>query len=320
MNLTKEYLVEQKVKKGDLIGLDKEGLALYPGSQRGFSVSYNPTTRRYKTGLDEFAPEVIAIKDTKARQEKIEWIKTTRQYLEEQAGQVGILDATNSDFWDLWCVWVEVDETKQVKVMGSHPQFKPELYWEHKLALITLEANENLPLSKKDIGNPKWKDSPFYVTTKEEEATFTKERNKKERLRHVELNKLFGEGGAGFERAWSIAFLLGVQKEPNIGIEKLEEVLDIFTSQKEYLDSFLELCKRDNDDLAVDVIIRKAIDYDVIKFNPADKVYYRGGFNFRATADEVSKMFKQNMTDPSYAREFIEIRDKVGKIDLKRKK
>lgn len=322
IDLTKEYKIEQKPKVGDTIGLEANGLSRHVGTFRSFGVSYNHLTRKYKTGLDEFAPEVKALPSGEY-EDKVEWIKATKNDLELQIGKVGILDATNGDFWDVWKVDIEVGQDKKVKLFGSHPQFLPNQYWEHKLALITLDANNDLPRSKKESYDPKFLDAQFYLTTTEEAVTMSQGRVKKNRQRNVEMSKLFptdgGEGG-NFERAWSIAYLLGVQKEMNVGIEKLEEVMEIFTIQPEYLDRFLSLCKLADAELAIDVIIKKAINYDVIKFNPVDKIYYRGGHNFRNNEADTSKYFKVNQGESSVARELAEISEAVRKRDSKNKK
>jgi len=319
LDLTKSYRVEQKPVLGDNIGLDKEGLARHVGTIKSFCVAYNDRTGKYETGLDPHSPKVLAL-PKEEYETKLKWIEVTKKSLEEKIGRPGILEATNSDFWDLWTVDIEIGQDKKVKVMGSHPQFQPDLYWQHALALITLDANDSIPRSKRESSDPKYKGAQFYLTTPQEENEVTSSRVKKNRQRNVEMNNLFGEGGRGFERAFNIAFLLGIQKESNIGIEKLEEVLEIFTPQPEYLDKFLALCKASDEDIALDVTIKKAIDYDIIKFNAVDKLYYRGGANFRSTQSATTDYFRVNMAEATIAREFMEIKEAVSKRDNKQKK
>lgn len=322
LDFTKSYTIEPKLAIGDEIGLAQNGLSRHVGTAKVFSVAFNELTQKYQTGLDEFAPEVTTLSEEKKKR-ATEAIVKTRQELEKAIGQTGILDARNSNFWDVWRVEIEVGQDKKIRLMGSHPNLVPNQFWAHKLALITLAAGGDIPLSKKAAGDPKYRDAQFYLTTSEEEVTLSKDRVKKSRKRNVEMEKLFpmnGGDGGNFERAWSIAYLLGVQKELNIGIEKLEETLEIFSPQPEYIDRFLELCSMNDAELAVDVVIKKAINYDVIKFRPEDKMYYRGGHNFRNTEAEVANYFKVNQADPTIAREFIEIKDAVAKRDAKAKK
>ena len=322
IDTTKVYTIEPKLSVGDTIGLATEGLSRHVGTIKSFTVAFDELTQKYDTGLDEFSPRVTTL-PTGIREARIEWIKSTRSNLEKLIGKEGILDARNADFWNIWKVAIEVGQDKKIRLMGSHPQFQPQNFWSHALALITLAVGGDIPLNKKDSGNPRYKDAQFYLSTSEEELTLSKDRVKKSRQRNVEMEKLFpmsGGTGGNFERAWSIAYLLGVQKEVNIGIEKLEEVLEIFSPQPEYLDRFLNLCKMEDSELAIDVLIKKAINYDVIKFRTEDKMYYRGGHNFRSTESEVAKYFKVNQNEPIVGRELIEIKDAVSKRDAKQKK
>ena len=282
-----------------------------------FGISYSEVTKKFKTGLDEFAPEVIAL-PTEERDKKIAWIKATRDNLETLIGQKGILDARNEDFWGVWSVNIEIGQDKKVKLFGQHPNFLPSLHWQHALALITIEANDSLPLTKKDSGNPKYKDSQFYITTTEEEATFSKESVRKSRKRNTLMDELF-TGQGKFEKASRIAYILNIQKEP-VGIERLEEILEIFTAQPEYLDKFIELCSLEDAELELRTTVKKAIEYDIIQFNAADKIYFRGGFNMRSSEDTTVQYLLTNQSDGTIAREIAEIKIAVAKKDGKNKK
>tara|TARA_R110000868_G_scaffold1729_5_gene13912 strand:+ start:10339 stop:11295 length:957 start_codon:yes stop_codon:yes gene_type:complete len=316
LDLTKEYRVEQRTNINDSSNLGREGLARHVGTLRTFSVSYNTLTKRYKTGLDIFDPELKKL-DKKEYEEKIEWINKTKKSLEDQSGMN--LDANNDDFWSVWKVDFEVAQNKRIKLMGSHPQFLPNLYWEHALALITLEANGELPKNRQEAGDPKFRDAQFFLTTDEEESTISKTNVKKTRQRAVEMSGLFENGEDKYERAFNIAYILGIQNEP-VSIDKLEEVLEAFTPQPEYLDRFLALCKIDDTEIVLKVTIKKAIDYDIIKYRPEDRMHYRGGKNFRQTIEDTVTMFKTSMSEPDMAREFMEIKSEVMKKDAKKRK
>ena len=321
LDLEKTYTVEPKLNLGEPTGLAKEGLSRHVGTLRSFSVAYDPNTKKYRTGLDEFAPEVTSLPADK-RKELTDWIVTTRTKLEELIGEEGILNAKNEDFWQLWKVDFEVTPDKKMLVMGTHPQFQPSLYWRHKLALITLYAGGDIPFSKKEASDPRFRAAQFVITTQDELNSLSKDRVKKSRRQSAEMEKLFpSEGGQGdFDRAFSIAYLLNVQKERNISVEKLEEVLEMMSKQPEYIDRFLDLAKMPNDELAIETTIKKACDYGIIDYRPQDKLYFRGGHNFRSTEAETTKYFKTNMADTSVSREFAEIKALVVKQDTKRKK
>ncbi len=321
LDLSKTYTVEPKLANGDTTGLAANGLSRNVGTIRSFSVAFDDQTGKYVTGLDEFHPSVTSLpeEEQKARRE---WIIATRDTLERLIGQKGILDARNGDFWSLWKVDFEVAQDKKIIVMGSHPMFQPEKFWRHKLALITLYFGGDIPFSKKEASDPRFKQAQFVITTQDELNSLSKDRVKKSRKQGAEMEKLFpSEGGKGdFDRAWSVAYLLGVQKEMNVSYEKLEETLEIFSKQPEYIDRFLAFCKMDNAELTIEVTIKKACAYGVIDYRGEDKLYYRGGHNFRTTEDETVKYFKVNMADSSIAREYAEIKALVDKQDARRKK
>ena len=321
LDLSKTYTVEPKLASGDITGLAAAGLSKNVGTIRSFCVAFDRQTGKYQTGLDEFAPEVTSLPEDEQKK-RVDWIVETRNTLEKLFGQQGILDCRNADFWDLWKVDFEITQDKKILVMGSHPQFQPEKFARHKLALITLYVGGDIPFSKKEASNPRFKNAQFVITTQDELNTLSKDRVKKSRKQGAEMEKLFpSEGGKGdFERAFSIAYLLGVQKEPNISYEKLEETLEIFSKQPEYIDRFLNFCKMENAELSIEIAIRKACDYSIITYRSEDKLYFRGGHNFRATEEATVQYFKTNMADPSIAREFAEIKSAVDKQDAKRKK
>lgn len=314
IDFSKEYKIESKPIKNDSNGLDRYGIAMYPGTVKRMGVSFDEVTKKYTTGLDEYHPSVTKL-PTVERDAKVEWIKKTREALELQIGSEGVLDAKNSDFWDVWRVNLEVGEDRKVKLNGSHPYFNPTESWNDKLSLITLEAMGAIPLSKKEATNPIFKDAKFLVTSVEEEVTFTKESIRKTRLRATELGKLFEGETANYERAFNISYLMDLVKEQT-SIDKLEELLEGITHDKEYLEKFLDLCKLDDAEIALRVVVKKAIYYDIIKYSSADQVYFKGGINFRKTESSTTEYLKQ----PEMAREVVEIKEEVRKKESKMKK
>lgn len=314
IDFTKEYKIEAKPIKNDSNGLDRYGIAMYPGTVKRMGVAYDEVTKKYVTGLDEYHPSVTKLPKVE-REAKIEWIKATREDLENQIGSSDVLNAKNSDFWDVWRVNLEVGEDKKVKLNGAHPYFDPINSWSDKLSLITLEANGAIPLSKKDSTNPIFKDSKFLVTSVEEETTFTKEGIRKTRQRAVELSKMFEAETANYERAFNIAYLLDIVKEQT-SMDRLEEMLEGITHDKDYLDKFLDLCKLDDAEIALRVLVKKAIYMDIIKYSGADQVYYKGGINFRKTEASTTEYLKQ----AEMAREVVEIKEEVRKKESKMKK
>lgn len=314
IDFSKTYKVEPKVRKGDSNGLDRYNLPMYPGTTRSIGVSFDERTKKYLTGLDIYHPSVQNL-PKEQRDSEIEWIEATKKDIETQIGQPGCLDPNNSDFWDVWRVELSIGEDKNLKFNGSHPMLQPNNNWEHKLALITLKASGLIPMSKKESLAPEYISSKFVITSTEEEATFTKEVVRKNRQTAIELANLFDETNSQYDRAWNIAYLMGVVRE-KVGIERLEEILEGLTKDKEYQDQFLKLCKTENDLIQTQVMVKKAIYFDIIKYNGADKIYYRGGANFRSTEEATVKY----LLLPEQARELMEITEAVRKREKSAKK
>lgn len=314
IDFSKEYKIESKPVKNDSNGLDRYNIGMYPGTVKRIGVAFDDVTKKYVTGLDEYHPSVQSL-PTKERDAKVEWIKKTRDELELLAGSPGMFDPKNGDFWDVWRVTFEIGEDRKVKLNGSHPYFEPNAKWADKLSLITLEANGAIPLSKRDGNNPIFRDAKFVVTSVEEETTFTKEGIRKTRQRAVELSKMFEGENANYERAFNIAYLLDLAKEQT-SMDRLEEVLEGITHDKEYLEKFLDLCKLDDTEIALRVLVKKAIYHDVIKYSTADQVYFKGGINFRKTEASTTEYLKM----PEMAREVVEIKEEVRKKESKMKK
>lgn len=318
IDLTNTYKVEMKVNPGDMQGLNNEGLSRHVGTIKQFGVSFNETTGKYETGLDEYSPKILSLSKEEAEKE-IEWIRATKANLEKLIGQPNILDPTNHDFWSVWSVNIEVGQDKKLKLFGQHPNFYPNLHWQHALALITIKANDSLPLSKKAASDPKYKDSQFYITTTEEEVTFSKEVVRKSRKRATYMNELFSEGAGNYEKALRIAYLLNVQKEP-VGIEKLEEILEIFSGQPEYIDNFIKLYEMDAAELELRTVFKKAVNYDIIRYDTVNKVYHKGAFNMRSTENDSIQLLMVNQMDGVVGREIAEIKAAVAKKDSKNKR
>lgn len=84
----------------DNMGLTRYNMVLFPHTKYTEEIScleYNGKTR-YVTGLDEFAPEVIKIKDKTERESKVKTIREVVSYLEKTLGSNEI-DPDDTEFW-----------------------------------------------------------------------------------------------------------------------------------------------------------------------------------------------------------------------------
>jgi len=88
------------ITKTENMGLEKYDLVIYPGTKQVESLACIETNGvvRYLTGLDEFAPEIRAIKDDEERAARILSIRTTVAALEKELGS-NVIDVADKEFW-----------------------------------------------------------------------------------------------------------------------------------------------------------------------------------------------------------------------------
>jgi hypothetical protein len=82
------------------MGLEKYNLALFEGvfHEEQLACLENNGIRRYLTGLNEFAPEVMRIADTEEREAKIKDIRTTVSFIEQQLN-ANTVKPEDPEFW-----------------------------------------------------------------------------------------------------------------------------------------------------------------------------------------------------------------------------
>ena len=315
IDLTATYKIEQRVPKGDPIGLSNYGISKLPGTFETICASYDPVTMKYKTGLDPFASEVMIL-PTEEKVKKQAWIREKVAQLEEKIGRPGILDPTNDDFWSTFSVILEVGEDLKTRIDGKYTEFHPQEIWTHELALILISIDNGFAHSKQDSFDPAYKDTKFFISTTDEIQGFEKVEKKKDRARQVEMSKLFDENGRGFTRAIEIAYYIGAVRDTNIGIDALEEVLEDSTTKGGKLDEFLKACKLDDTEILISNIFKKAVNIGVVRYLKVDNVYHRGGVNYKSTeADSI-----EYLKTPSMETELQLIKEEVEKSEKRSKK
>lgn len=322
IDLSKNYSLEVKINKGDLQGLDKEGLSRHVGTSRFLFARYNPISKKYVTGLDPTAKEVLSL-PVKEREKKIQEIKEVKDELEAFLGLPGILDASPKIdtygnpipcFWDEFGVTVTTGQNKEtyIELEGKVFNLSPSENPLHKLAVIMLDANDYLPKSRKDAGDPRYKSAQFLLTTNDEVEKDSKETVRKEIARGAELHKLFGDK-INYERAWEIAYYMGLKPKRGVGEAKLQEDLFMATKEPHYLDLFLKACSLDNEDILTANIFKQAVALDLIRYDGAIKLYTFGATNLRDTEDKSIEYLKT----PGLATPMAQLREAVNKRKAK---
>ena len=252
ISLASNYKLEPNIQKKDITGLNSYGVSKYPGTFTGYAPGYNVVTRKYTTGLDAEAKEILAIQDPKRREAKQKEIRQLKEKLESYYGKPGLLDA-DSTFWDSFIIPVVTsnDLKTYLELDGKTFDLNPTDNPVHMLALIVLDANNFLPKNKEEAGSPDFLDAKFYLTTQEEE-----------------------------------------DKE-----------------SEDFIRKEIEACGMEKQDLLIANIFKKAVKLDIVKYNGFDKMYFRGGVNFRETEDNSIQYLKS----PEMAKELAQLREAVDK-------
>lgn len=287
IDYSRVYRIEP-IPSRDSDELAKKGLGTFPGITQSISASWNDTLKKYdRTGFDENAPEVLRLPAEK-RKEVQERIVSKREELEMMIGIPGYLKPT-SDAWitDLCMVEIEVGQDLKIKVNGHSNELRPAENYKDAISLALIMNNPVFPKSKSDISKPEYKNSKFYLTTSEETAEFNKSKIQKTRKANIEMSKLFDEG-KNKQRAWEIAFKLGLVNKQKVDAEVLEmRMHDAVFNDKtgKTLEAFLEACELDKNTLLIHNLFQQGINLGVVRVSP-DGYYHRGHTNYRKTKHE----------------------------------
>lgn len=314
IDFSKVYRIEA-IPSRDSKELADKGLSTFPGITQGLSASWNDLLKKYEgTGFDEHAPEVLRLPVEK-RVEVQKRIKEKREELESLIGKPDYLKPT-SDAWmsELCMMHIEVGQDLKIRVNGGTNELRPAESYKDAIALALIMNSKTFPKCKADIHKPEYKNAKFYLTTSEETATFTKEALQKKKRGYVELSKLFDEG-KNKQRAWEIAFKLGLVNKQKVESDVLEEKLHnaIFLDKTgKTLESFLDACKLDNSTLLVHNMFQQAINMGVVRVS-SDGVYHRGVVNYRKTKQESIEYLLSAGNE-------VELGELRGEVDSRKKK
>lgn len=287
IDFSRVYRIEA-IPSRDSEELAKKGLGTFPGITQIVSASWNDTLKKYdKTGFDEHAPEVLRLPAEK-RKEVQERIVQKRQEIESLLGIPDYLKPTSDAWLSTMClVEIEVGQDLKIKVNGHTNELRPAENYKDAISLALIMNNPTFPKSKSDISKPEYRNAKFYLTTAEETSEFNKSKIQKTRKANIEMSKLFDEG-KNKQRAWEIAFKLGLVNKQKVDSEVLEmRMHDAVFNDKtgKTLEAFLEACELDKNTLLIHNLFQQAINLGVVRVSP-DGYYHRGHTNYRKTKHE----------------------------------
>lgn len=324
-DFSKTYTIEPKLTKGDLQGLDKEGISKHLGTSLLLFAKFDRVTNKFITGLDINAKSVLSLPKTEREKKQAE-ITELKEELEAYLGKPGILDAApklNNDgepvacFWDEFGIPIVTGKNKQVYIdsEGKVTELRPQENPMHKLYLVMLLANDYLPMSKAEAANPKYRNSKFMLTTQDEVDKESQKVIRKEIQRGTELGKLFGDN-PNRDRAWEIAYYMGLKPDVGTSITKLEADLYMVTKEPVFLDTFLKACSLDNEDILIANMFKMGVSLDLVRYDGGIKLYTFGATNLRGTEDESIEYLKT----PGMSTALAQLREAVNKRKNKIKK
>ena len=284
IDFSKVYRIEA-IPSRDSEELARKGLGTFPGITQTVTATWDDKLKKLaNTGLDENATNVLKLPADK-RKEVQERIIAKREELETIMGMPGYLKPT-SEAWlsDLCITEIEVGQDLKIRVNGHTNELRPAENYKDAISLAVIFNNPNFPKSKAEISNPEFKNARFYLTTSEETVNFNKATIQKTRKANIEMAKLFEES-KNKQRAWEIAFKLGLVNKQKVDAEVLEmKMQDAIFNDKtgKTLEAFLDACELDNATLAIHNMFQQAINIGVVRVSP-DGYYHRGHNNYRKT-------------------------------------
>lgn len=325
IDFSKKYSIEPRLRIGDPQGLDKEGISSHVGTSKFLFAKFNQGTGKFVTGLDIYAPEILSIADEKERKRQQDIILETKSKIEAFFGKPGLLDASpkrmdNGElapcFWDEFGVSLVTGANKEsyIELDGKQVQLNPSMNPKHMLALIMLEANGYLPKSRKESASPQYKDAKFLLTTQDEVDSDHKTLVRREILKGKYLAELFGDS-VNYERAWEIAYYIGLKPKLNMSEDSLQASLYMATKDKDTLTKFLKACTLKNEEILVANTFKKGVEMGLIYFDPTYNMYIFGATNLKKTEEESINYLKTpGMALPlAQLKEAIDSKKKKGK-------
>lgn len=287
IDFSKVYRIEA-IPSRDSEELARKGLGTFPGVTQTISATWNDKLKKFaNTGFDENDPAILRLPADK-RKEVQERVIAKREEIEALIGIPDYLKP-NSEAWlsDLCITEIEVGQDLKIRVNGHTNELRPAESYKDAITLAVIFNNPNFPKSKADISNPEFKNARFYLTTSEETSNFNKTAIQKTRKANIEMSKLFEES-KNKQRAWEVAFKLGLVNKQKVDAEVLEmRMQDAIFNDKtgKTIEAFLEACELDNATLAIHNMFQQAINTGVIRVSP-DGYYHRGHNNYRKTKQD----------------------------------
>lgn len=270
------------------LGLEKEGRSKFPGC---YDIIQPAKGRdgRWKTGMDEKARYVLAIRDQEQRLAKQAELQSIRESLEELTG----LDlSATSKFWDTFFVEVNVKKPLDMTIPMD------------RIKYYVLTTGEDVAPSLADTNKADYFNSKYYVSKKHEDVAAKLDKKKKHNDAVAAMLELL--------KTPDRAILVG--KYLNLPINNTtpqDNIYDAYQTKLDdeeknpFIDKFMRALSLNHEEINVKIIFDDGIKQNVIRLR--DGLFQRGNITYGRSIPEAITF----LTDIKNRGELLSIEDEV---------
>lgn len=292
MNYNKVIIKQIPDSNPTAINLEKYNRSRFPNCTDVYCPSLLPDGR-YVTGLDPEGLDILTIRDEDERNRKA---AEAEALLKDLSAKLRKDLSSTSSFW----------ENFQIKINTNQDLILSKINPLDIIKYHVLIANGYVAPSKESAGETRYLGASYYCHIDEVEATKTVSNRKLIDRAKAELTKIADNK----EMLYLIGtYLEGQKYKKTMSPNTLYILMSDFIEDKknpENIQNFLNATKLSVEDLQYKVTVETAIKKKIVKYK--DGQYYRGGVNLGRNAAEVLN----NLKNPEYANEFIQIHDEVN--------
>lgn len=297
------------------MGLEKYDLVLFPHTKYSEDltcVMFNGTLR-YISGLDEFAPEVMNIKDPDEKASKIKTIREVVSYLEKILAANDV-DPEDKDFWNKVKVvkpdnhkfWGNIKLEIGNEIITLNPKKNPNdliLYMAieaggFSIVAPSYEFAKSSPVEKKFFLDKR-------IVTASNRATYKKLRNKavslldglyeKQQEKMLYIAKILDAGNASYKKS----------TPKDLIYDFLDDYINGNSFEKNKQKSaqdFINVCELDMETLKLRAIIKDAIYFRIIVPKPDGSLYHMDTNSFMGKNNKDVLAYMKNITNEDITR------------------
>jgi hypothetical protein len=293
------------------MGLENYGMVLHDNVAHSEDLTclMNNGVPRYITGLDEFAPEVIAIKEPKQKEAKIKAIREAVADLEKRLN-ANVVDPKDKDFWNKIVLLKPNNHSFWSKVniiVGNSPLFlDPTRDPMDLIKLFAIEAGGFSTIAK-NLKDAKSRPTPpkFFLDKQEETSSIRTELTKLRNKAKVLLQTLYDTDPTKLFYVAKVADGNSAQyvrrTPPDVIYENMDTLIDgngIERNKRRAIDLFTNAAKQDLETLKIHAIVKDASYYQFVRVRADGALYLvNGGSIMGKNVNDVIEWLKNPMNE-----------------------